>query len=94
MLRYLADENFNQRIVRGLLRRLPEIDIAIAQDVGLGGVPDSDVLAWAADENRVLLTHDVTRSFPRPMLAWQRATRCRAWSHPPPMRPSSGRAPP
>lgn len=48
MLRYLADENFNQKIVRGLIRRWPEIDIVIAQDIGLGGTPDANVLEWAA----------------------------------------------
>lgn len=64
MLRYLADENFNQRIVRGLFRRLPEVDLAIAQDVGLGGVADGDVLEWAAGEGRVVLTHDVTTLVP------------------------------
>jgi hypothetical protein len=29
------------------------------QDVGLAGVDDPDILAWAAQENRILLTHDV-----------------------------------
>ncbi len=29
-----------------------------AQDVGLEGVDDPDVLAWAAAEDRILLTHD------------------------------------
>jgi hypothetical protein len=62
--RFLADENFNQRIVRGLLRRVPGIDIVIAQDVGLGGRPDADVLEWAAANGRVILTHDVTTLVP------------------------------
>ena len=29
------------------------------QDVGLTGKSDSEVLAWALAENRILLTHDV-----------------------------------
>lgn len=59
MLRLLADENFNRRIVRGVLRRLPEADILRVQDVGLGEVDDPEILAWAAAQNRVLLSHDV-----------------------------------
>jgi hypothetical protein len=31
-----------------------------AQDVSLSGVDDPEVLAWAAREGRVLLTHDVS----------------------------------
>jgi len=60
MLRLVADENFNNDIVRGLLRRKPELDIVRIQDVGLSGADDPTVLEWAAQEGRVLLTHDVT----------------------------------
>jgi hypothetical protein len=59
MLRFAADENFNEHIVRGVLRRNPEIDVARIQDVGLSGADDSTVLEWAAQEGRVFLTHDV-----------------------------------
>jgi len=60
MLRLAADENFNNNIVRGLLRRRPDLDIARVQDAGLSGAPDAAVLEWAAREGRVLLTHDVS----------------------------------
>ena len=60
MLRLVADENFNNDIVRGLLRRKPKLDIVRIQDVGLSGADDPTVLEWAAQEGRVLLTHDVT----------------------------------
>lgn len=60
MLRLAADENFNNDIVRGLLRREPQLDLARIQDAGLSGADDPTVLAWAAQENRILLTHDVT----------------------------------
>ncbi|MBE9029187.1 DUF5615 family PIN-like protein [filamentous cyanobacterium LEGE 11480] len=59
MLKLLADENLDNTIVRGLLRRRPSLDIVRVQDVGLYGDDDPTVLAWAADDNRVLLTHDV-----------------------------------
>jgi predicted nuclease of predicted toxin-antitoxin system len=58
MLRLLADENFNDDIVRGLLLRQPEIDIVRVQDVGLAGADDPDILAWAAENNRIVLTYD------------------------------------
>lgn len=59
MIRLAADENFNNNIVRGILRRNPEIDIIRVQDAGLGGADDPVILEWAAQNNRVLLTHDV-----------------------------------
>ncbi len=60
MLRYIADENFNGDIVRGLLRRNPSVDIVRLQDIGLSGAEDSTVLEWAASQGRVVVTHDVT----------------------------------
>jgi Domain of unknown function (DUF5615) len=60
MLRLSADENFNNDLVRGLIRRMPDLDIVRIQDVGLGGADDQTVLEWCAQEGRVLLTHDVT----------------------------------
>jgi hypothetical protein len=58
MLRLLADENFNGDIVRGLLLRQPDLDIVRVQDVGLAGTADPDILTWAAENNRIVLTHD------------------------------------
>ena len=43
-LRFLVDEDFDNDIVRGLLRRLPTLDIVRAQDMGLFGSPDPIVL--------------------------------------------------
>ncbi|MFL6211089.1 MAG: DUF5615 family PIN-like protein [Pyrinomonadaceae bacterium] len=60
MLRLATDEDFNNRILRGLLRRRPDLDIVRVQDAGLIGSGDTEVLEWAARESRVLLTHDVT----------------------------------
>lgn len=60
MLRLAADEDFNNRILRGLLRRRPELDVVRVQDAGLAGRGDAEVLEWATQEGRVLLTHDVT----------------------------------
>lgn len=59
MLRYAADENFNNDIIRGLRRRRAQLDIVRVQDYGLSGADDPSVLAWCAAEQRVLLSHDV-----------------------------------
>jgi hypothetical protein len=58
MLRLVSDENFNGGIVRGLLRRHPELELVRVQDVGLMQTPDPDLLEWAASQGRVLLSHD------------------------------------
>jgi hypothetical protein len=60
MLRFAADENFNGDIVRGLLRRNPKLDIVRVQDVGLSGADDPSVLEWAADQKRIVVTHDIS----------------------------------
>jgi len=59
MIKFLADENLDNRIVRGLSRRFPEVDVARVQDVGLMNTDDREILGWTAREKRVLLTHDV-----------------------------------
>ena len=58
MLRLGSDENFHGDILRGLYRRRPELDVVRAQDVGLSTTSDPDILARAAAEGRILLTHD------------------------------------
>jgi Domain of unknown function (DUF5615) len=59
-LRFLVDEDLDNDIVRGLLRRLPTLDIVRAQDIELAGTLDPIVLDRAAQDGRVLLTHDVS----------------------------------
>ena len=58
MLRLASDADVHGGIIRGLRRRLPEIDLIRSQDVLPDGTPDSDVLAWAATEFRILITND------------------------------------
>jgi len=60
VLRWLADENFNNDILRAIRRRHPTVDILRVQDAGLRGADDEAVLAWAAEQDRLLLTHDVS----------------------------------
>ena len=58
MLRLLSDENFNGDIVRGLFLRQPDLDLLRVQDVGLQETDDPAILDWAANEARIVLTHD------------------------------------
>jgi hypothetical protein len=60
MLRFVADENFNNDIVRGVNRRDPGVDLVRVQDEGLSGADDPTILEWAAQAGRVVLTHDVS----------------------------------
>ncbi len=69
-LRFAADENFNNDILRGVLRHRPDLDVVRVQDIPMVGAPDPAVLEWAASEGRVLLTHDAAtmRDFARDRL--------------------------
>lgn len=58
MLRVLADENFNHHILHGLKLRYFDLDCVVVQETDLLGAPDSILLDWAAQNDRVLLTHD------------------------------------
>lgn len=58
-VRFVADENFNRAIVVGVQRRAEHVDMVRVQDVGLRAADDPMILQWAADEGRVLATHDV-----------------------------------
>jgi predicted nuclease of predicted toxin-antitoxin system len=58
-MRLLIDENFNHRILRGLIVRLPDLDHVVAQNTELRGAKDTSLLAWAAELNRILVTHDI-----------------------------------
>ena len=63
-LRFLGDWDLNHDIVAGVIRREPEIDFKTGALAQLAGLPDSEVLALAAAEGRILVTHDRS-SMPR-----------------------------
>jgi hypothetical protein len=58
MLRLLVDQDFDQRIVRGLRRRISDLDVVTAYDIGLSVAPDPELLRWAAEAGRIIITHD------------------------------------
>ncbi|MCY7322844.1 MAG: DUF5615 family PIN-like protein [Phormidesmis sp. CAN_BIN36] len=57
-VRYQADADLNQGIVTGVLRREHTIDFQTASAAGLRGVKDPEVLAIAAQQGRILVSHD------------------------------------
>ena len=57
-VRFQADADLNQILVAALLRRFSEVDFRTATAGGLAGLSDLEVLAVAARDGRVLVTHD------------------------------------
>jgi predicted nuclease of predicted toxin-antitoxin system len=62
--RFLTDENIDSDLILALRRRVDDIDILRVQDVGLRTVGDPEILQWAADEGRILISHDL-KTIPR-----------------------------
>ena len=63
-IRFLADADLNHDVVKGVLRREPMIDFRIAAGGELRGLSDPEVLALAASEGRILVSHD-RKTMPR-----------------------------
>jgi len=57
-IRFQADADLKFAIVKGVRERAPAIDFTSAIDAELEGVSDPQVLACAAREGRILVTHD------------------------------------
>lgn len=57
-VRFQADADLNQILLKAALRREPTIDFQTAHAAGLVALNDKEVLAKAADQGRVLVTHD------------------------------------
>ena len=77
MLQFLSDENFNGDIVRGLFLRQSDLDLIRVQDMGLQETSDTEILEWAAVNNRIILTHDKATM---PDFAYQRLIKRRRMS--------------
>lgn len=57
-VRFQADDDFNEHIVAGLRRKEPAVDVRSAAEARLRGLSDQEVLALAAKDGRVLVSHD------------------------------------
>ena len=58
-IRFQADADLKHAIVAGVWRRAATVDFRRAESVRLAGLADPAVLAAAAEDNRVLVSHDV-----------------------------------
>ncbi len=57
-IRFQGDYDFDQDIIAGVVRREPGIGFRTGHAAGLKGLPDDEVLELAAQESRILVTHD------------------------------------
>lgn len=64
MLRVFFDQNFNHRILAGLIHRIPNLDLVTTQIINNIRELDPKLLTLAAAESRVILTHD-KKTFPK-----------------------------
>ena len=55
----LADENFNEDLLRQLIPKIPDVMVLRAEEVGLRRTADEVVLQWAAERDLVVISHDV-----------------------------------
>jgi hypothetical protein len=76
-VKWLADECFDNDIVRGLLRRSPSLDLIRAQDVvEVAGKDDETLLTWATKHKRIFLTHDLATMVPALLHQQQQVSGC------------------
>lgn len=76
-MKWLADENFRNAIIRGLLRQAPTLDIVRVQDVPeISGQDDLVLLRFATAEGRAVVTHDLSTMILAMREQMRRASRC------------------
>jgi Domain of unknown function (DUF5615) len=58
VLLLLADHDFSDVIIEGVLRICPGLDFVRAREVGLQRAHDFEILEWAAANGRLTISHD------------------------------------
>ena len=59
MLRLFFDHDFNCKILRGLVKRIPDLDFITPNQLGNITESDENHLVWAFENRRVVISHDV-----------------------------------
>ncbi len=59
MFRLLIDHDFNHKILRGLVQRIPNLDFVTADQIEKRAESDENHLIWALRNERVIISHDV-----------------------------------
>ena len=75
MIKLVTDENFDGDLLRGLVRRLPELDVVRVQDVGLAQTPDPNILS-REDTHRARALSRNDMHWARGPCMLRRTTRC------------------
>lgn len=57
-IKFQADADLNVAIVTGTILRQPKVDFQTANEAGLAGIKDANVLAICAKQQRILVSHD------------------------------------
>ncbi len=57
--RFLADHDLNEHIGSGVLRREPALEWVRVRDVGMSERTDAEVLAYAAAQGFLVVSHDI-----------------------------------
>lgn len=57
--RFFADHDLNEHLVRGVVRREPAIEFIRAHNIGMHERSDAEVLAYAAEHQMLVISHDV-----------------------------------
>lgn len=60
----LFDQNFNHRILHGLVERIPDLNFVTTQILNKEKEADAKLLKLALEQNRVIVTHD-KKTFPK-----------------------------
>lgn len=63
-MKFWADENFNGRVLKGILAVYPELAVIRVQDTPMIGLPDHQLIVEAYQADAILLTHDVKTLVP------------------------------
>jgi hypothetical protein len=56
MLRLLIDQDLDHDILRGLIRRIPRLEVVTAFEIGMSKATDSQLLTRAAQDGRIIVT--------------------------------------
>ncbi len=59
MIKLLIDHDFNHRILKGLTKKIPDLDFVTPIQLGNIAESDENHLAWAWENKRVIVSHDV-----------------------------------
>src|SRR5688572_5438472 len=77
--RFLADNDLNDAIVRGVARREPAVEFTRLRELGLERRPDRDVLTFAAHERWIVVSHDVNSMIAAALNCLRQANLCTAY---------------